>query len=67
MKAKRPYKLITGNKYWILSGMEEPQEVIFKKFVNDGKTAVFYSALSIARKATSVYLTKEEAIKIGKY
>ena len=60
-------KLKVGNKYWILDGMGNPQEVILQKIVNDGKTAVFYSALSIARKVTSVYLTKEEAIKKGKY
>jgi hypothetical protein len=56
-------KLKVGNKYWILDGRGNPQEVILQKIVNDGKTAVFYSALSIVRKVTSVYLTKAEAIK----
>jgi hypothetical protein len=56
--------LVIGEVYWIFSGTMKPIEGTLRAIVNNGHTAIFGS---IARKVTSVYKTKEEALRINKY
>ncbi len=57
-------KLKIGKVYWIFTGMMEPIQAILTELVNDGRTALFEN---IARKKTSVYISKKEALEIYKY
>lgn len=66
MKIKTP--LIVGKVYWIFDGMMNPIQGELVGIENNGRTGIFsYRWRQVPRKTTSIYHTKEEALRIGKY
>ncbi len=57
-------ELEIGKSYWIFSGTMETTEEILTAMANEGRTAIFSS---VPRKTSSVYFSKEEALRIGNY
>lgn len=53
--------------YWIFDGQMQPIYIMLFDIVNQGRTAVFNEYGNIARKVSSVYQTKEQALKANIY
>lgn len=53
-----------GETYWIFDGHMQPFEAVLTEIVNEGRTAVFGG---LDRKTSSVYKSKEVALKKMKY
>ena len=56
--------LKVGEIYWIFDGQMKPVKATLTELVNEGRTAIFGV---IARKITSAYSSKEEALNTFKY